>query len=70
MQKGELDEAIKFYTEAIQLHPDNHVLFSNRCAAFLKQKKFNEAYEDATSTVRIKPDWAKVCSTEQYRYCD
>lgn len=68
MKAGQLVEAVKFYTDAINLHPDNHILYSNRCAAFMKQEKFNEAVEDANTTVRIKPDWAKVTTTVVGQY--
>ena len=60
LKKGDVDEAIKLYTEAIQLDPSNHVLYSNRCAAYMKQEKFSQALEDAEATIKVKPDWAKV----------
>lgn len=59
LKKGEAEEAIKLYTEAIQLDPSNHVLYSNRCAAYMRQEEFSKALEDAEATVRVKPDWAK-----------
>ena len=40
----------------------NHVLFSNRSAAFTSLKKYKEAAADAEKTVSLKPDWAKVLS--------
>ena len=58
--KGKLQEAIKLYTEAIELDPENHVLFSNRSAAFAKQNKFTEALKDAEKTVELNPEWPKV----------
>ena len=30
IHKGEFDKAVLFYTEAIAMDPQNHVLFSNR----------------------------------------
>ncbi|KAK7582486.1 hypothetical protein V9T40_013931 [Parthenolecanium corni] len=53
------DEAIKFYTQAINLDSINHVLYSNRSAAYCKCGKFQEALADAEKTVSLKPDWAK-----------
>ncbi|XP_045447472.1 stress-induced-phosphoprotein 1 [Melitaea cinxia] len=53
------DEAIKFYTSAIELDPNNHVLYSNRSAAYAKAKKYALALEDANKTVSLNPSWSK-----------
>jgi len=53
------EEAVKHFTTAIGLDGNNHVLYSNRSAAYAAQKKYNEALADAEKTVTIKPDWAK-----------
>ena len=56
---GDFAEAIKCYSEAIELDPSNHVLFSNRSAAYLKQAKYPEALKDAEQTISLKTDWPK-----------
>lgn len=53
------DEAIAAYTEAIALDAKNHVLYSNRSAAYAKAGKFKEALEDAEKTIELNPSWAK-----------
>ena len=57
---GKFEEAIEHFTEAISMDSTNHVLFSNRSAAFASLKKYREALSDAEKTVSIKADWAKV----------
>ncbi|KAI3872254.1 hypothetical protein MKW98_011746 [Papaver atlanticum] len=52
-------EAIKFFTQAIELAPTNHVLYSNRSAAYASLHQYTEALTDAEKTVEIKPDWSK-----------
>lgn len=47
------------FTEAINLDPTNHVLYSNRSGAYASLKDFEHALEDANKTTEIKPDWAK-----------
>ena len=47
------------FTQAIQLDPGNHVLYSNRSGAYASLKQFGKALEDANKTTEIKPDWAK-----------
>ncbi|XP_054712606.1 stress-induced-phosphoprotein 1-like isoform X2 [Uloborus diversus] len=59
LNAGNFDEAIKYYTEAISEDSSNHVLFSNRSAAYCKAGKYKEALIDAEKTVEVKPDWAK-----------
>ncbi|XP_065830517.1 tetratricopeptide repeat protein 28-like isoform X1 [Oscarella lobularis] len=58
-QAGEFRAAIDMYTEAIALDLNNHVLISNRSAAFVHIKKYQEALSDADKVVELKPDWAK-----------
>ncbi|KZL88337.1 heat shock protein sti1, partial [Colletotrichum incanum] len=53
------DEAVAKFTEAIKLQPDNHILYSNRSAAYASKKDWQNALEDAKKTTEIKPDWAK-----------
>lgn len=59
LQEGRYEEAIKHYTEAIGLDENNHVLYSNRSAAYAKAGKYKQALEDAEKTVSLKPDWGK-----------
>lgn len=56
---GNYTEAIKHFTDAITLSPTNHVLYSNRSAAYASLGKFSDALPDAQKTVEIKPDWPK-----------
>ncbi|RDA86846.1 hypothetical protein CP532_1436 [Ophiocordyceps camponoti-leonardi (nom. inval.)] len=53
------DAAIDNFTQAIALQPENHILYSNRSAAYASKKQWDEALKDAEKTTEIKPDWAK-----------
>ncbi|KAM6485398.1 hypothetical protein HDV62DRAFT_354776 [Trichoderma sp. SZMC 28011] len=53
------DEAIDKFTQAIALQPENHILYSNRSAAYASKKDWDNALKDAEKTTEIKPDWAK-----------
>ncbi|EFN66755.1 Stress-induced-phosphoprotein 1, partial [Camponotus floridanus] len=59
LQEGKFDEAIKHYSDGIVLDGNNHVLYSNRSAAYAKSGKYQQALEDAEKTVSLKPNWAK-----------
>ena len=60
LQAGDLAKAVECYTEAISLDPSNHVFYSNRSAAYAKDKKYEQALADAKKCVELKPDWSKV----------
>ncbi|KEZ45922.1 Heat shock protein sti1-like protein [Scedosporium apiospermum] len=53
------DEAIDKFTQAIALQPENHILYSNRSAAYASKKDWTRALYDAEKTTELKPDWAK-----------
>uniref|UniRef100_A0A7C9FMX1 STI1 domain-containing protein n=1 Tax=Opuntia streptacantha TaxID=393608 RepID=A0A7C9FMX1_OPUST len=56
---GNYTEAIKHFTEAINLAPTNHVLYSNRSAAYASLHNYSDALSDAKKTVELKADWSK-----------
>jgi stress-induced-phosphoprotein 1 len=56
---GRFEEAVQHFRDAIALATDNHVLYSNRSAAYASLGRYAEALGDAERTVALKPDWAK-----------
>ncbi|XP_021277356.1 hsp70-Hsp90 organizing protein 3-like [Herrania umbratica] len=56
---GDFNTAIKHFTEAVNLAPTNHVLYSNRSAAYASLHQYDAALSDAKKTVDLKPDWSK-----------
>jgi len=59
LSAGKIEEAIGFYTQGIAVDPKNHVLYSNRSAAYLKKDDYDKALEDAERAIEVKPDWPK-----------
>eukprot|EP00850_Spirogloea_muscicola_P014647 SM000106S13995 [mRNA] locus=s106:378050:382571:- [translate_table: standard] len=56
---GSFEDAARHFSDAIELAPDNHVLYSNRSAAYASMHKYGEALADAQRTVELRPDWGK-----------
>ena len=56
---GDLPGAIALYTQAIQHDHSNHVYWSNRSAALLKQGNVKGAISDAEMCVEMNPGWGK-----------
>ncbi|EFO17421.1 TPR Domain containing protein [Loa loa] len=56
---GNFEKALILYNEAIQLHPTNFILYSNRSAVFLRLKCFHNSLDDAKQSLALNPKWAK-----------
>jgi len=52
-------EAIKYYTEAIEIYPENHLLYSNRSMAYFELKQFDLALNDSTKSIELNEDFVK-----------
>ncbi|CAK1541601.1 unnamed protein product [Leptosia nina] len=59
-QAGDFSTAVTLYTDALTLDPANHILYSNRSAARLKQGQFAAALQDATRARELCPNWPKA----------
>jgi len=53
------DEAIRLYSEAIDLDPTSHVYFSNRSACYLAKQEWKKASSDAEECVHLNDQFIK-----------
>ena len=58
-QAQDYPTAVLWYSEGIAVDGANHVLFSNRSAAFAGWRKYGDALEDADTCISLKPAWGK-----------
>lgn len=58
-QAGDIDSAINFFNQSLDIDPDNHIVFSNRSAAYLKAGQKSKALYDAEKCVELSPNWSK-----------
>jgi tetratricopeptide (TPR) repeat protein len=56
---GDFDAAVSAYSEAIELARDNHVLYSNRAAAYLSKREYSKALMDGEKCVEINSSFPK-----------
>jgi len=59
------ENAVKFYTEAIELStdgPNSHVYYSNRAAAYCHMNRYQDAVDDCHSSLALSPDYVKAFS--------
>jgi len=56
---SEYNTAIHKFTEAITITPENHLLYSNRCMAYMQLKDWQNALHDANKCTDLAPDFAK-----------
>eukprot|EP00854_Cymbomonas_tetramitiformis_P027251 gene27251-33557_t len=56
---GDFDVALLRYTKAIDHHPCDAKLWSNRSAVYLQKGWFAQALHDADRAVQLEPAWAK-----------
>ena len=55
---GSFEEAIKFYTQAIEL-AQNHVYYANRANAYLELTEFDKCIQDCNEAIKIDPGYIK-----------
>lgn len=63
MQKKDYDAALECYSQALRLcprGPQSHVYFSNRAAALLSMKMFEEAILDSERALTLAPTYGKA----------
>ena len=60
LKKEDVGTAVKLYTKAIELDPNNHALYTNRSMALCRQAKYERALRDAETSIQLKADWTKV----------
>ena len=57
---GNYEEAIGFYTQAINLQPDCAVYYGNRSAALMMVARYGQALDDCTRSVQKDEKYTKV----------
>ncbi|CAM9137280.1 unnamed protein product, partial [Ectocarpus fasciculatus] len=58
-KKKEMDDAIRLYGVAIECAPENHLLYSNRSAAYQAKGQWLDALRDAEKCIHINEYFAK-----------
>lgn len=58
-KNGNYQNALNYYNKAIELDTENHILYSNRCAVYLKLENKKCSLKDAITCTKMSPSWSK-----------
>ncbi len=59
-EKGNHNEAVKYYNKGIEANPDDSCLFNNRGLAYYELRKYDEAISDFNKAIELKPVFAEA----------
>ena len=57
--RGNIEKSIDLYTQAITIDPDNHILYSNRSASYMKLNSISKSLHDAEKCLELNPNFVK-----------
>jgi tetratricopeptide (TPR) repeat protein len=60
VDRGAYAESIPYYDRAIELQADYYEAYTNRANAFLRLGELDKAYQDATRSIEINPQFARA----------
>jgi len=58
-KKGNMAQAIEFYTYATEMDPNNPIFFTNRSAAYAHMGKWDKSLRDADKAIKLNSSWEK-----------
>jgi len=58
-QKGQNTEAVKCYSKAVEIDPNNHVYYTNRATAYAGMEEWEKCLSDSNKAISLKTDWVK-----------
>ena len=64
-KKGNYEEALKFYTQAIENHPEQNRILTNRASCLNMMERYDEAIDDCEKALMIEPNCGG-CSSRTY----
>ena len=60
VEAGLFAEAVKCYTEALDIDPSGPLQYNNRSVAYIRLHDYKAALADAEKVIELRPGWAKV----------
>lgn len=59
-KKGQYDQALRDYNQALSMEPDNAIILSSRGSLYIVKKQYDLAIEDLNRAIRINPNYANA----------
>lgn len=54
------EKALQFYSQALNIQPENSILYSNRSTVYFHLGNFQASLQDAEKCIQLDPQWIKV----------
>ena len=70
MMLKQTDEALKDYSRAIELSPNNAAAYTNRGVAYGEKGEHKLAIKDYTTAIKLNPDFANAYNNRGYTYVE
>ena len=70
MMLDQIDEALKAYSRAIELSPNNAAAYTNRGVAYGERGELDLSIKDYFSALKINPDFAEAYNNRGYAYVE
>ncbi len=68
MMLDQIDEALKDYSRAVELSPNNAIAYSNRGAVYLAKGKYSMTVEDCNKAIALKSNYADAYNNRGAAY--
>lgn len=66
--KNQFDEAVRHFSEAVRIDPNNVKAYNNRGVAYSKMGRYDQAIADFNKALRIDPQFAQAYNNRSMAY--
>lgn len=68
LNTGNNDEAIRYFTKAIEINPNDAVSYNKRSDAYIRENNYDQAILDSTKAIEINPKYSDAYCNRGFAY--